>query len=108
MVLGALGMVALATLVAAVIAMANRSAEPAGPSAVPTPAAPTTAAATTTAVAPSPSASVKPAPAPPFSSVTATASTLAPPPVLRPGAPEPKPGVRERLHDLFPRLFPNS
>ena len=49
-----------------------------------------------------------PATPPAYSSVTATASTVVapPPPVMQPGEPQPKPGVRQRLHDLFPRLFP--
>ncbi|WP_328353365.1 hypothetical protein OG976_21575 [Mycobacterium sp. NBC_00419] len=106
-VLGALGIMALAALVVAVITMAHQSTEPAGPAAVPAPPVTTSAAATTTAVVPSPSAPADRAPPPAFASVTATASTLAPPPAVRPGGPDPKPGVRERLHDLFPRLFPD-
>jgi len=72
-------------------------------------------AAVTSAVAPSlatptPSAPVPAAPPPAYSSVTATASTVVapPPPVMQPGEPQPKPGVRQRLRDLFPRLFPGQ
>ncbi|MFN8033292.1 MAG: hypothetical protein U0Q47_08335 [Mycobacterium sp.] len=108
--LGALGMLVLAALVAAVITVAHRSSEPA--ERAPGPVVPSTS-----SVAPAPAMSsapsVAPAPATPpaYSTVTATASTVvvAPPapPVVQPGAPEPKPGVRQRLHDLFPRLFPS-
>jgi hypothetical protein len=105
-VLAAAGIVALATLVVAVITMADRSSHPAEEA----PPTPTSVVASTTAVsAPSPSPATPEAPPPvqTFSSVTATASTLAPPPPVIPGATEPKPGVRQRLHDLFPRLFPD-
>jgi cytoskeletal protein RodZ len=106
-VLGALGIVVLAALVIAVITVAHQSSEPTEP--VPAP-APTS----TSAVVPSPAATTTSAPAPTtpptYSSVTATASTVVapPPPVIQPGEPQPKPGVRQRLHDLFPRLFPGQ
>jgi hypothetical protein len=104
-VLSALGIVVLAALVIAVITVAHQSSEPTERAPVPAP--PSTA-----AVAPSPAAPTTSAPAPSappaYSSVTATASTVVapPPPVIQPGEPQPKPGVRQRLHDLFPRLFP--
>jgi len=105
--LGALGIVVLAALVIAVITVAHQSSEPAGraPAQVP----PSTSAVAPSPVAPTTSAPV-PATPPAYSSVTATASTVVapppPPPVMQPGEPQPKPGVRQRLHDLFPRLFP--
>lgn len=109
--LGALGILALATLVVAVIGVANSSSGPAREA--PPPPVPSTAAVTTTAATPSPSAAPRPSGAaaqpPAYSSVTATASTVVapPPPAVQPDAPGPKPNVRQRLHDLFPRLLPN-
>ena len=100
--LGALGIMVLAALVAAVITVSHRSSEPAGPAPAPVPPS-------TSTVAFSPAMPAPPAVAPPaYSSVTATASTMvAPPPqVAPPRASQPNPGVRQRLHDLFPRLFP--
>jgi hypothetical protein len=101
--LGASGILVLVVLVAAVITMSNASSHPAE-QAPPTAPAPTSTSAVTTI----PVASAPPALPPPTSwSVTATASTLAtPPPPMHPGAPKPEPDVRQRLHDLFPRLFP--
>lgn len=111
--LGALGIVVLAVLIARVIAVANDSTKPdADTENAPAPTVTssvmaTSVPATTTAV-PSPSAGAPPASPsapPPLPSVTATASTMAIPPP--PAAPEPNPDVRQRLHDLFPRIFPN-
>lgn len=107
-VLGALAILVLAGLVIAVITMAHQSAEP-------TDLAPAPVSPSTSAVAPSPAATTTSPPAPTtppaYSSVTATASTVVapppPPPVVRQGEPQPKPGVRQRLRDLFPQLFPN-
>jgi hypothetical protein len=111
--LGALGILVLAVLVAAVITVSHRSSEPAEHAPAPVP--PSTSAAASSPAMPAPSAAAPPpaAPAPTtppaYSSVTATASTVVapPPPVVQPGPPQPKPGVRQRLHDLFPRMFPN-
>jgi len=105
--LGALGIVVLAALVIAVITVAHQSSESTGRAPAPVPPS-------TSAVAPSPAAPTTSAPVPAtppaYSSVTATASTVVapPPPVMQPGEPQPKPGVRQRLHDLFPRLFPGT
>jgi hypothetical protein len=106
-VLAALGIVVLAVLVIAVITVAHQSSQP-------TEQAPAPAPSSTSAVAPSPAATTTSAPAPTtpptYSSVTATASTVVapPPPAIQPAEPQPKPGVRQRLHDLFPRLFPGQ
>lgn len=101
--LAALGILVLAGLVAAVITMSHRPSEPVDVDPVPVPPS------TSTSAVPPPPAAPTPAPAPAYSSVTATAATLAPPPpVLQPEPTEPKPGVRQRLHDMFPRLFPGS
>jgi hypothetical protein len=103
-VLGALGIVVLAVLVIAVITVAHQSSEPT--ERAPAPAPPSTSAVAPSPAAPTPSAP-PPATPPAYSSVTATASTVvAPPPATAPGEPQQKPGVRQRLHDLFPRLFP--
>jgi hypothetical protein len=104
-VLGALGMVVLAAVVIAVIAVTHRSSQPTEQA--PTPAPPSTSAVASLPSAPTPSPPVPAAP-PAYSSITATASTVVPPPppVMQPGEPQPKPGVRQRLRDLFPRLFP--
>ena len=110
-VLGALGIAVLAALVIAVLTVAHQSSEPTerAPAHVPpstSPVAPSPAAPSPAAPAPSTPVPVAP---PAYSSATATASTVVapPPPVVRPAEPQPKPGVRQRLHDLFPRLFPN-
>ena len=104
-VLGALGIVVLAALVIAVITVAHRSSQPTEQA--PAPAPPSTSAVAPSPATPTPSAPLPVAP-PAYSSVTATASTVVtpPPPVMQPGEPQPKPGVRQRLRDLFPRLFP--
>jgi len=104
-VLGALGIVVLAALVIAVITVAHRSSEPTEQAPAPVP--PSTSAVAPSPATPTPSAPMPAAP-PAYSSVTATASTVVapPPPAVQPGEPQPKPGVRQRLHDLFPRLFP--
>jgi len=106
--LGASGIAVLAALVNAVITVAHRSAEPTGHTGhTPAPVPSSTSAVAPSPAAPAPSAPM-PATPPAFSSVTATASTVLapPPPVMQPGEPQPKPGVRQRLRDLFPRLFP--
>ncbi|EHB59325.1 hypothetical protein MycrhDRAFT_1761 [Mycolicibacterium rhodesiae JS60] len=96
-VLGALGIGALGVLVAAVVSMSHESAHPVRQ---PRPAATTTAAAVPVhSAAPVPSPSAQP---PTSWSVTAVASTLVPPPA----APKREPSVRQRLHDMFPRLIP--
>ena len=109
-VLGALGILVLAALVAVVITVAHRSSEPA--ERAPAPVAPSTSVASSPAMSSAPPAAPVLTAPPAYSSVTATASTVvvAPPapPVVQPGAPQPNPGVRQRLHDLFPRLFPSS
>ncbi|MBB3606206.1 protein-disulfide isomerase [Mycolicibacterium sp. BK556] len=98
-VLGALGILALGVLVAAVVSMSHESAHPVGQ---PRPAATTTASVVPVhSTAPVPSSSAQP---PASWSVTAVASTLATPPA--PAAQPREPSVRQRLHDMFPRLIP--
>ena len=106
--LGALGIVVLAGLVIAVITVSHLSSEPSAHT--PAPTRPSTSEVAYSVIpAPSPSPSPSPTSPPAYSSVTATASTVvAPPPVIQRGEPQPKPRVRQRLHDLFPRLFPGS
>lgn len=108
-VLGALGIVVLAALVIAVIIVAHQSSQPTERAPAPLP--PSTSAVAPSPPSPAPSVPVPVAP-PAHSSATATASTVVPPPppppAMRPAEPQPKSGVRQRLHDLFPRLFPNS
>ena len=104
--LGALGIVVLAGLVIAVITVSHLSSEPSAHT--PAPTRPSTSE-VASSVIPAPSPSPSPTSPPAYSSVTATASTVvAPPPVIQRGEPQPKPRVRQRLHDLFPRLFPGS
>ncbi|AQT80969.1 hypothetical protein B1R94_19460 [Mycolicibacterium litorale] len=99
-VLGALGIVVLAVLVAAVITMSHESSRPGEHAAPASPAPSSTVAVSTSAAAPAP-----PTPAPhPSWSATATASTLAVPPTQVPQRQEPS--VRQRLHDMFPHLVP--
>lgn len=111
--LGVAALAVLGALVAGVIAVENDSTRPAEnapritatapTSAAPATRAPATTTATTTAT--SASSAAPPAPPVPLAPVTATASTMviAPPPTSY----EPGPDVRQRLHDLFPNLFPN-
>ncbi|NTY61939.1 hypothetical protein [Mycolicibacterium sphagni] len=105
-ILGALGVLVLGVLVFAVVTVSHESSRPVGQ--------PHPSATATTSIAPVPvnhSTSV-PAPSaqPPTSwSVTAVASTLAPPPAApapTSAAPKREPSVRQRLHDMFPQLFP--
>ena len=104
--LGGLGILALGILVAAVVSVSHESAHPAGQ--------PHPSATATTSIAPVPVNHSTPVPSPsaqpPTSwSVTAVASTLAPPPAAPPptsAAPQREPSVRQRLHDMFPQLFP--
>ena len=114
--LGVLGFFAVAALVVGVVTVAGGSSAP-GVTAERPALTPVTSkvAATTTLAVPSPSANgpstteppTAPAQPPPYDTVTATASSVvvAPPPAVV--APTPKPNLRERLHDLFPKLFPN-
>ncbi|WP_163694366.1 hypothetical protein [Mycolicibacterium sarraceniae] len=101
-ILGGLGILALGVLVAAVVSMSHESAHPVGQSHPP-------ATAATTAVSAAPVNHTATSPSPPTSwSVSAVASTMAPPPAAPPSAAAPKrePSVRQRLHDMFPKLFP--
>jgi hypothetical protein len=102
-----LGLGVLAAIVAAVLTVSDDSDSPAiieaplTPTSLPAPSAQTKA--------PSATASVdQPVPAPVFSlpPITATANTIAPTMLPPPGAPDN--GVRDRLHQLFPRLFPDG
>lgn len=97
--LGALGLLILAVLVAAIVTVSHETAHPAAPTRTTAPAPVSTVAVHTIAPAP------PPAPRPTTSwSVAATASTLAAP---SPPAAQPRePSVRQRLHDMFPRLIP--
>jgi len=108
--LAVLGIIALAALVIGVLVVSSDSTRPQVDVQAPPPPSPTTtASAVPPPMAASPSAPPPAAPAPPPELIaTATASTivLAPPAPDWP-APEPNPGVQQRLHDLFPRLFPN-
>jgi predicted lipid-binding transport protein (Tim44 family) len=99
--LGALGILILAALVAAVVTMSHESSHPARHGRPAAPATASTVSVNTTVAVPAP-----PAAQPPTSwSVPATASTLATPPPP-PAAKKPEPSVRQRLHDMFPRLIP--
>ncbi|WP_163749902.1 hypothetical protein [Mycolicibacterium helvum] len=102
--LGGLGIVALGILVAAVVSVSHESSRPVGQARLP-------AAATTSNVSIAPvnhtPPTASPSAQPPTSwSVTAVASTLAPPPTAPPAAPKREPSVRQRLHDMFPHLIP--
>ncbi len=110
--LGVAALAVLALLVAGVITVEKDSTRPAEiapriTATAPTSAAPATRAPATTTAMPSPSAAPSSSAPPPvpLAPVTATASTMviAPPPTSY----EPGPDVRQRLHDLFPNLFPN-
>ncbi|MET0698414.1 MAG: hypothetical protein ABWY93_02010 [Mycobacterium sp.] len=102
-----LGLGVLAAIVVAVLTVSDESDRPAiieaplTPTSLPAPSAQTTAPSAT------PSED-QPVPAPVISlpPITATANTIAPTPLLPP--PGSDNGVRERLHELFPRLFPDG
>ncbi|MCV7176367.1 hypothetical protein [Mycolicibacterium sphagni] len=103
-VLGALGILVLGVLVAAVVTVSHESSRPIGQSHPQAPAATsTTLPVSTVALAPQPSA-----PPSPSWSVAATASTLAAPPSTPAATPKREPSVRQRLHDMFPQLFPKQ
>ena len=121
-VLGAAGIAVLAALVIGVLVVANASTAPVH---IVAPSTRTTQAPAPTPTSGAPGPSLAPV-APPAFSPTATASTVnvAPPvmpapvmpaPVSRaaapvpaaPRTPGPKPTIRQRLHDLFPRLVPD-
>jgi hypothetical protein len=102
--LGALGILILATLVAAVVTMSHESSHPARHDRPSAPATASTVSVNTAVPVPAPSA--PPSAQPPTSwSVPATASTIATPPPP-PAAKKQEPSVRQRLHDMFPRLIP--
>ncbi|MCX2929823.1 hypothetical protein ORI20_06045 [Mycobacterium sp. CVI_P3] len=103
--LGALGIVVLGVLVTAVVTVSHESSDPDQRTRPSAPVAGSTAAVTTTAAAPSP-ATQSPTRAPASWSATATAATEAAPPPVSLSAPKSEPSVRQRLHDMFPRLFP--
>ncbi|CAN5187111.1 hypothetical protein BH09ACT8_BH09ACT8_11780 [soil metagenome] len=100
-----LGLVAVAGIIVSVITMSDESTRP-------VPQAPLTPISipvhSTTTVAPAPSASeAAPPPAPPLAPlppITATAQTI----TTAPAEPTGGPRVRDRLHELFPRLFPEN
>ncbi len=120
-ILAAAAIIALGALIAGVLIISNASSNRSERDApVPRPAPTTSASASMPFPSTSAAASAPPV-APPELNPTATASTVvvAPPPpavTRRPDAgaipptavpSAPKTNVRERLHDLFPRLFPN-
>jgi hypothetical protein len=100
-----LGLGVLAAIVLAVLTVSDDSDSPAiieaplTPTSLPTPSAQTPTPSTTPPA-------VQPLPAPVLSlpPITATANTIAP--LAPPGAPDTD--VRDRLHELFPRLFPDG
>ena len=102
-----LGLVVVAGIIVSVVTMSDESTRPA-PHA---PLTPISIPARSTTVAPEPSASeAAPAPALPLAPlppVTATAQTITTAPPL-PVAATDGPRVRDRLHELFPRLFPEN
>jgi hypothetical protein len=103
-ILGALGVLVLGVLVAAVVTVSHESSRPTEQVRQSAPAAASaTAPVSTVALAPQPSAQ----PGRPNTawSVPATASTLSAAPSSAP-APKREPTVRQRLHDMFPQLFP--
>lgn len=101
-----LGLAVVAGIIVSVLTMSDESTRPVPqapltPISIPTHTAMTTPEASTSEAAPAvPSF----APLPP---ITATAQTMTTAPVL-PVAPTDGPGVRDRLHELFPRLFPET
>jgi hypothetical protein len=121
-------LLALAVLVAIVLSVFVVSEESTRPAFTPAPAlttptpttpAPTSTTPTLTPTAPAPttqpSAELPAPPAPPASlaplpPVTATAETISTAPAALPAQPSDasETGVRQRLHDLFPRLFPDG
>jgi hypothetical protein len=104
--LGALGILILATLVAAVVTMSHESSHPPRHTRPVAPATASTVSVNTTVAVPAPSTppSAPPSAQPPASwHAPATASTIASPP---PAAKKSEPSVRQRLHDMFPRLIP--
>ncbi|GAY15018.1 hypothetical protein [Mycobacterium sp. shizuoka-1] len=97
--LGGLGILALGVLVAAVVSVSHESSHPAGHAhPVATSGSALATASHTTTIA-SPSA----APAGSWA-VTAIGATHTATPLAT--APKHEPSVRQRLHDMFPRLFP--
>lgn len=120
-ILAAAAFIALGALIAGVLIISNASSSKSGNDAPVTRPTPTTGTSASQPLPSTPATLSASAVAPPELNPTATASTVvvapSPPLVTRrpgPGAipssavpSAPKPNVRERLHDLFPRLFPN-